>query len=70
MDDRPESLLQSALEKIVYFEARSEQLQNDLATVRGECDRLRNDLSSAAQREIELRRVVAELEVRSTRRHA
>ncbi|MBK7863552.1 MAG: HEAT repeat domain-containing protein [Archangiaceae bacterium] len=70
MDERPEALLKSALEKIVYFEARSEQLQNDLNAARAEGDRLRNDLASAAQREIELRRVVAELEVRSTRSHA
>ncbi|MBL8950127.1 MAG: hypothetical protein JNK82_05080, partial [Myxococcaceae bacterium] len=70
MDDRPESLLKSALEKIVYFEARSEQLQNDLTQARGEADRLRADLAQAAQREIELRRVVAELEVRSQRSHA
>src|SRR5256885_7491326 len=70
MDERPEALLKSALEKIVYFEARSEQLQNDLEAARSECDRLRSDLSLAAQREIDLRRVVAELEVRSQRSHA
>lgn len=70
VDERPEALLKSALEKIVYFEARSEQLQNDLNAARAESDRLRNDLSAAAQREIELRRVVAELEVRSQRSHA
>src|SRR5688572_20222325 len=70
MTDRPDALLKSALEKIVYFEARAEQLQNDLNASRAECDRLRNDLSGAAQREIELRRVVAELEVRSSRSHA
>ncbi len=70
VDERPEALLKSALEKIVYFEARSEQLQNDLTASRGEADRLRADLAAAAQREIELRRVVAELEVRSQRSHA
>jgi HEAT repeat protein len=70
MDDRPEALLKSALEKIVYFEARSQQLENDLHSVRAEADRLRNDIGSAAQREIELRRLVAELEVRATRAHS
>lgn len=70
MEERPEALLKSALEKIVYFEARSEQLQNDLNSARGESDRLRADLAAAAQREIELRRVVAELEVRAQRSHA
>ena len=70
MDERPEALLKSALEKIVYFEARSEQLQNDFGAARAEGERLRADLGVAAQREIELRRLVAELEVRSTRSHA
>lgn len=69
-DERPESLLKSALEKIVYFEARSGQLSNDLELARVEADRLRGELAQAAQREIELRRVVAELEVRATRAHA
>ncbi|MBX7113122.1 MAG: HEAT repeat domain-containing protein [Myxococcaceae bacterium] len=70
IDHRPEVLLKSALEKIVYFEARSEQLGRDLEAARAEVDRLRLDVSSAAQREIELRRMVAELEVRASRAHA
>ena len=70
MDERPEALLKSALEKIVYFEARSQQLENDLGAVRAEADRLRSDIAGSAQREIELRRSVAELEVRATRAHA
>lgn len=70
MEERPEALLKSALEKIVYFEARSQQLENDLVAVRSEADRLRNDIGSAAQREIELRRMVAELEVRAARAHS
>jgi hypothetical protein len=70
VEDRPEALLKSVLEKIVYFEARSEQLQNDLDAARAESERLRADLAAAAQREIDLRRVVAELEVRSSRSHA
>lgn len=69
-DERPESLLKSALEKIVYFEARSTQLSNDLERTRAEVERLKGELGQAAQREIELRRVIAELEVRATRAHA
>lgn len=70
LSDTPETLLKSALEKIVYFEARSSQLSNDLSSSRSEVERLKADLGSAAQREIELRRVVAELEVRATRAHS
>ena len=68
-DGRAEALLRSALEKIVYFEARSETLQADAATLRTEADALRADLASAAQREVELRRRVAELEVELGRAH-
>ncbi len=69
-DERPDALLKSALEKIVWFEARSSQVSNDLAQTRGEGDRLKVELTHAAQREIELRRVVAELEVRLQRAHS
>ncbi len=69
-DEKPEALLKSALEKILYFEARSSQLTNDADTSRSELDRFKADLASASQREIELRRVVAELEVRVTRAHS
>lgn len=69
-DETPESLLKSALEKIVYFEARSAQLSNDLERARAEVERLKGELGQAAQREIELRRVIAELEVRAARAHA
>ncbi|HET9155998.1 MAG TPA: HEAT repeat domain-containing protein, partial [Myxococcaceae bacterium] len=68
-DGRAEALLRSALEKIVYFEARSEALQADAATLRAEGDALRADLASASQREVELRRRVAELEVELGRSH-
>ena len=68
-DGRAEALLRSALEKIVYFEARSETLQADAAALRTEADALRVDLASASQREIELRRRVAELEVELGRAH-
>lgn len=69
-DEKPEVLLKSALEKILYFEARSSQLSNDADTTRGELERLKGELAAASQREIELRRVIAELEVRATRAHA
>ena len=68
-DERPDALLKSALEKIVYFEARSGQLNNDLESARADAARLERDLSDAAQREIELRRTVAGLEVELTRAH-
>lgn len=68
--ERPDALLKSALEKIVYFEARAQQLTNDLDQACSERERLRADLAHASQREIDLRRVIAELEVRSTRAHA
>jgi HEAT repeat protein len=68
-DGRAEALLRSALEKIVYFEARSETLQADAATLRAETDALRADLASGSQREVELRRRVAELEVELGRAH-
>ena len=61
--------MRSALEKIVYFEARSETLQADAATLRSEADALRTDLATASQREVELRRRVAELEVELGRAH-
>ena len=35
-DARADTLLKSALEKIVYFEARAEQLQSELAGARAE----------------------------------
>ncbi len=66
-DEHPDALLKSALEKIVYFEARSEQLQNDLASAQAKIERLKDDLGSAAQREIELRRTIAELQVEINR---
>lgn len=69
-DERPEALLKSALEKIVYFEARSGQLVNDLEQARQDALRLRAELAAAAQREIDLRGLVAELEVRAQRLHS
>ncbi|MCY1046503.1 HEAT repeat domain-containing protein [Corallococcus sp. bb12-1] len=66
-DERPDALLKSALEKIVYFEARAQQLHGELANARDELSHLKEDLSEAHQRELDLRRELAELEVRSGR---
>ncbi|MBX5481858.1 MAG: HEAT repeat domain-containing protein [Myxococcaceae bacterium] len=68
-DERPEALLKSALEKIVYFEARSKQLENDVTAARAEVERLKAELAAAGQREIELRRYVAGIEVELSRAH-
>ncbi len=69
-DETPDTVLKSALEKIVYFEARSTQLSNDSRQAHAEVEHLRAELAQTAQREIELRRVIAELEVRVTRAHS
>jgi hypothetical protein len=69
-DERPDALLKSALEKIVYFEARADQLHNELDGARQEVERLRRELSEVGQREIVLRRELAELEVRVNRANA
>ncbi len=66
-DERPDVLLKSALEKIVYFEARSEQLQGELQAAREELSRLRTELDAARHGEVELRRELAGLEVRLQR---
>nr|WP_228530792.1 MULTISPECIES: HEAT repeat domain-containing protein [Myxococcaceae] len=63
-------MLKSALEKIVYFEARSEQLHSELSSARTEAERLKGDLTQAGAREIGLRRQLAELEVRVGRAQA
>ncbi|MDQ3263513.1 MAG: HEAT repeat domain-containing protein [Myxococcota bacterium] len=68
-DERPEALLKSALEKIIYFEARSEALHNDLATARDESSRLKAELAQASQRELEVRRQLAQTEVQLSRSH-
>ena len=63
-DERPDALLKSALEKIVYFEARAEQLNHELTSTREEMAHLRRELSQSEERELALRREVAGLEVR------
>jgi hypothetical protein len=69
-DERPDALLKSALEKIVYFEARADQLHRELEATRQEVDRLKRELADTGQREIVVRRELAELEVRVNRAHA
>ncbi|QRK12126.1 HEAT repeat domain-containing protein [Archangium violaceum] len=63
-DERPDALLKSALEKIVYFEARAEQLHHELMSTREEMEHLKRELTQSEERELALRREVAELEVR------
>ena len=69
-DERPDALLKSALEKIVYFEARAEQLHGELDSTREEMAHLRRELAETQQRELDLRREAAELEVRISRMQA
>ncbi|RKG67945.1 hypothetical protein D7V80_14320 [Corallococcus sp. CA054B] len=69
-DERPDALLKSALEKIVYFEARAQQLHGELASARDELSHLKEDLAAGHQRELDLRREVASLEVKSARAQA
>jgi hypothetical protein len=69
-DERPDALLKSALEKIVYFEARAEQLHHELTSTREAVEHLKRELTQSEQRELVLRREVAELEVRLGRMSA
>ncbi|MBU8895932.1 HEAT repeat domain-containing protein [Corallococcus sp. M34] len=69
-DERPDALLRSALEKIVYFEARAEQLHGELDGTREEIEHLKRELAEARQRDLEMRRELAELEVRTGRMQA
>jgi HEAT repeat protein len=69
-DERPDALLKSALEKIVYFEARADQLHGELDAARQEVARLQRELAETGQREIVLRRELAEFEVRVNRAHS
>ncbi|HEX8826350.1 MAG TPA: HEAT repeat domain-containing protein [Archangium sp.] len=63
-DERPDALLKSALEKIVYFEARADQLHHELTSTCEAVEHLKRELTQSEQRELALRREVAELEVR------
>ena len=69
-DERPDALLKSALEKIVYFEARAGQLHRELEATRQEAERLKRELADTGQREIVVRRELAELEVRVNQANA
>ncbi len=69
-DERPDALLKSALEKIVYFEARAQQLHSELDSTREEMAHLKREVAETHQRELGLRREVAELEVRVGRLQA
>jgi len=62
--EKPELLLKSALEKIVYFEARQEQLLADSKRATVEAQTLRQQLESAQKREVELSKKLAEMELR------
>lgn len=68
--DGPENLLKSALEKVVYFECRIEQLEADVAGLTTERDRLKGELSLAAARELQLKQELNALQSRflATRR--
>lgn len=60
----PEHLLKSALEKVVFFECRIEQLERDLDSGRGESERLRLELSASTARELALKQELAEVQSR------
>jgi len=62
--EKPELLLQSALEKIVYFEARQEQLLADSKRATANAETLRQQLEAAKKREVELSKKLAETELR------
>ncbi|MBM7119409.1 HEAT repeat domain-containing protein [Archangium primigenium] len=66
-DERPDALLRSALEKIVYFEARAEQLHHELTSTRAELEHLKREVALSEQRELELRSELAQMEVRMGR---
>lgn len=58
----PDSLLKSALEKVVFFECRLDQLQRDLARAESEADALRGELAQATGRELALKQRLTEVE--------
>lgn len=63
--ERPETLLKSALEKVVFFECRIDQLSSDLERAEQEIERLKIDLGEAAQREVGFKREIAATESRA-----
>ncbi|MCL2259143.1 MAG: wire protein, partial [Cystobacterineae bacterium] len=62
--EKSELLLKSALEKIVYFEARQEQLLADSKRAKTETETLRQQLEHAKKRELESSKTFAEMETR------
>ena len=68
--DGPESLLKSALEKVVFFECRIEQLEADVRHATAERDHLEQELSQGAARELDLKQELTALQSRylTTRR--
>jgi hypothetical protein len=63
--ERPEALLKSALEKVVFFECRLDQLSSDLSRANSEIERLKSELSRASQLEVQLRQELAASESRA-----
>ncbi len=63
--ERPEALLKSALEKVVFFECRLDQLSSDLCRANSEIERLKSEQSRATQLEIQLRQELAASESRA-----
>jgi hypothetical protein len=64
--DRPDSLLKSALEKVVFFECRIDQLTAELVRAGDESERLKEDLAHASQRELDLKRELADAAAKIT----
>jgi len=62
--EKPELLLKSALEKIVYFEARQEQLLADSKRAKAESETLRQQLEYARKCEMESSKTLAEMQTR------
>jgi hypothetical protein len=56
----PDHLLKSALEKVVFFELRIEQLERDLDGAARERDRLKQELAAAAARELIIKQEAAQ----------
>lgn len=63
--ERPDALLKSALEKVVFFECRLDQLTSELSRTVAENERLKADLATAAQREVSLKQELAAAESRA-----
>jgi len=60
LSGNPEELMRSALEKIVFFECRVEQLESELSAARTVAQRARGEASGSRTREVELEQALAE----------